>query len=148
MGWHYNERLNDVISSKNRASGHLRQPEEFSAPWNTACEIRWPRHRLGASSPGCGQDEGLGPRHPPACGAVRHLQAAAVVHAHPSARRSVGNAPPGQGRSLGCRLLGLGRPLLDPPGLQAHQAWEGSLDAQSENSRRQWSQLHLHLFAV
>lgn len=77
----------------------------------------------------------LGPRHPPACGAVLHLQAAAEIHGHRPAQGGVDDAPPSKGCTLDRCHRALGCPPLGPLELQAHQAWGGALGARSENSR-------------
>lgn len=79
---------------------------------------------------------GAGTRHPPARGAALHLQAAAVIRGHRSARGSVENAPPLKSHSLDRRHLGLDWPRLGPPGLQVPQAWGRAPGAHSENSKR------------
>lgn len=152
VGWQWDERLDEVISRKNPASqmttGDRSQAVEFSATWTPTLETKWHKCGLGVSSPWCGQGDGLGLRHPPACGTVPCPWSAAVSCGLLSAPGSVGSAPRLESHSLGHCRRGLGHPPGDSPGLQAPRARRGSLDAHPETGRRWRSQFQPNPFAV
>lgn len=98
--------------------------QDLSALGTTTRELM--TDRLGVSSPWRG--------HPPACGAVPRLWAAAVIRGLRSAHQTVEDAPPGKSHSLDRRHLGLDRPPSHPPERQAPQACGRSLEARSETA--------------